>query len=267
MLRSLLLLLLVSLVLPTVAAADDALVRGAFGSGTLLASSSRAPAPPCSTPPATPESVLAQCAPMGAAAFGTCINAGRDQLCDISVTAQPRHWVFRRWAPQSNRCAGATNPVCTFRTRETDCDNAGGTARSTAGPVPADRGVRGSGARRRSSSQAARAPVRPCSTTPAGWPSRSRPTRTRRPRPSAAGSMPGRRRLARDPHARRRPGRPACVLRHRHRRVRPAKRSPRVPRLAAGDDADRRAPRAPAGGDGRNRCGVHLQLQQSRAPG
>ena len=57
MLRSLLLLLLVSLVLPTVAAADDSLVRGAFGSGTLLASSTRAPAPPCATPPATPESV------------------------------------------------------------------------------------------------------------------------------------------------------------------------------------------------------------------
>ena len=63
---------------------------------------------------------------MRAAAFGTGTNAGRDQLCDIAVTAQPRAgWVSRRWAPQSNRCAGATNPVCMFRTREVDCDATG----------------------------------------------------------------------------------------------------------------------------------------------
>ena len=101
------------------AAADDALVRGAFGSGTLLASSTTRSGD-------APVDAGGRARAVRAAAFGTGINAGRDQLCDIAVTAQPRAgWVSRRWAPQSNRCAGATNPVCMFRTREVDCDDTG----------------------------------------------------------------------------------------------------------------------------------------------
>ena len=183
-------------------------------------------------PPATPESVLAQCAPMGAAAFGTCTNAGRDQLCDISVTAQPRAgWVFRRWAPQSNRCPGATNPVCTFRTREIDCDAAGEHCTvNEPGPFRliaefADR----------------RAPTVALTGGPRAGETVFDDARrvafaftTDENDEAPTFQLPARRRAAgglREPaHARRRPGRPASVLRHRHRRVGQAERGAGVSR-------------------------------------
>jgi hypothetical protein len=126
MLRLLLLSLLLTAILPTVAAADDRLVRGVSGRGEVRASSDRVPPPVCAAPAANPEARLIRCPEIAAADFGTCRNAGRDQLCDITVTAvAPAGWAFRRWSPASSRCAGQATPNCTFRTRETLCDPAG----------------------------------------------------------------------------------------------------------------------------------------------
>jgi hypothetical protein len=99
----------------------DALTRGAFGHGTVRASSAstRPPAPVCTTPASNPEGVQVNCSPIGAGSFGTCNVAQR--RCDITITAQaPAGWTFDHWS--GHPCTG-TNANCSFQTTETICDN------------------------------------------------------------------------------------------------------------------------------------------------
>ena len=251
-----LLLLLAPTVLPTVAARTTHASRGAFGSGAAARRPSRVlRRRPALTPPATPESVLARCS--GAADGSGRVRRlhqrrPRPALRHLGDRAAAPLGVAGRWAPRSNRCAGATNPVCTFRTRGRTATAAENCTVNRPGPFIAE-------------SPAAAA----------DGPAQRKPARRWRPASTFGRGVPSRRvttdrsearfRCELMPHAASPPGRGPdglhvfCVT----ATDTPAERAkPRVPRLAAA----RRVPRAPAGGAGRNRCGVHLQLQQSRAP-
>ena len=200
MLRSLLLLLLVSFVLPATAAADDIArprrLRQRHAARELHAGSGAGLRDAAGDTGGRPRAMRGD----RSGRVRDLHHAGRDQLCDIAVTAQPRvGWAFRRWAPESNHCAGATNPVCTFRTREIDCDDTG--ERCTVnepGPFRHDRGVRGHArADGRVDGPRADEPIVFDDARQAGSPSGAMSPRRRRR--SGAGATTGRRRL-RSPH-------------------------------------------------------------------
>jgi hypothetical protein len=130
--RALLTTLTLMCALPATAAADTSLTRGAFGHGTVLASSAspRPPAPPCTTPASNPQAHQLNCAPIGAGGFGTCTERPRNEGsdCEITLVAQPpAGWSFDHWSSETQPgrpapCAG-TRADCTFKTQQTDCRN------------------------------------------------------------------------------------------------------------------------------------------------
>jgi hypothetical protein len=119
-----LLFALVALALfPATASADTSLTRGAFGHGTVVASSATGrPTPPeCTTPASTPQSVEADCAPITARSFAQCTQngGGTGHRCQITLSTQaPAGWRFDHWA--TGPCAGSA-AICTFLTSELSC--------------------------------------------------------------------------------------------------------------------------------------------------
>jgi hypothetical protein len=130
--RALLMTLAMMCAVPPVAAADTSLTRGAFGHGTVLASSSspRPAAPPCTTPASNPQGHQLNCTPIAAGDFGTCTERPDDQGsdCQITLIAQPPPgWAFDHWSSETppgkpEPCSGAST-ACTFKTQLTDCRN------------------------------------------------------------------------------------------------------------------------------------------------
>jgi hypothetical protein len=106
------LLLLLACALPATAQADGAVVRAAFGHGTIKAGE----APDCTTPASNPQQQQAQCS---GGVSGVCVpkGGGFGTRCTLSLVAQaPTGWRFDRWA---GSCAGTG--TCTLLTSDTAC--------------------------------------------------------------------------------------------------------------------------------------------------
>jgi hypothetical protein len=129
--RALLLTLALMCAFPAAAAADTSLTLGAFGHGTIFASSPTSPpAPLCTTPASNPQGAQVDCPAIDALRHGTCIRSPRDQSsdCEITVGAEaPAGWAFDHWSGKTaddkpGPCS-VTDPTCTFKTQRTDCRN------------------------------------------------------------------------------------------------------------------------------------------------
>lgn len=105
-------LLLLACALPATAQADGAVVRAAFGHGTIKAGG----APDCTTPASNPQQQQADCS---GGVPGICVPKpnGAGSRCQLSLVAQaPAGWRFDRW---TGSCAGSG--TCTLLTSDTAC--------------------------------------------------------------------------------------------------------------------------------------------------